>query len=393
MEKQRISPSRKKKLRRLANLMNQMHKMPVPAAGVIIEIMDFCIGPEEADYLLKMGTGQYTYEQASALSGLPEEQFHDFFERMLHKGFVWPSFESTEQRFEIAPVVPGWLEMQLVRGGEGPYEKEFARKTEDLLKSLGKLNVFPLRPLGNLLVKNMLEPFQTMGTVRKALEPAKSKRIPVNRNVEPRPSDIMPTHDVSEIIDMAGADNAIALVHCFCRHWRKLVDDPCRFDIPPESCLVVGPFAKHAAQYDFARLISKKEAFQVMEDVSKAGAVHTLFHEKDDTGRQHLAICNCCWDCCGLLGGFNRGCVPLYFKCNYEARIPDEEKCVGCEVCAKHCPTRAITLKEKKAKVEAARCIGCGQCVLQFPTDTLELVPNQRDVLVPLEKPSRARLR
>ncbi|MGB9721058.1 MAG: [Fe-Fe] hydrogenase large subunit C-terminal domain-containing protein [bacterium] len=40
----------------------------------------------------------------------------------------------------------------------------------------------------------------------------------------------------------------------------------------------------------------------------------------------------------------------------------DDEKCIGCVVCMKGCPTKAIRVRERKAKVIAERCIDCGEC-------------------------------
>ena len=193
-------------------------------------------------------------------------------------------------------------------------------------------------------------------------------------------------------MDRSAADNLICILPCFCRKWHRYAGAPCRFDIPKESCMVVGPFARHVAQMAGGRLISKKEALKALEASAKAGAVHSLFHERDNTGRPETAICSCCWDCCGVLGGFNRGAIPLYYKCHYQAAGPDPALCTGCGKCVKHCPTAAITLSGKKAVIKKDICIGCGQCTLQCPQGAVELVPCQRDVLVPVPKKSHARI-
>ena len=41
----------------------------------------------------------------------------------------------------------------------------------------------------------------------------------------------------------------------------------------------------------------------------------------------------------------------------------DRDKCVGCTSCIKRCPTKAIRVQNKKAKILSERCIDCAECV------------------------------
>lgn len=45
----------------------------------------------------------------------------------------------------------------------------------------------------------------------------------------------------------------------------------------------------------------------------------------------------------------------------------DWDKCKGCVACMRRCPTEAIRVRDKKAKVLYDRCIGCGECVRVCP--------------------------
>ncbi len=45
----------------------------------------------------------------------------------------------------------------------------------------------------------------------------------------------------------------------------------------------------------------------------------------------------------------------------------DTDLCVGCTTCIKFCPTKAIRVKNGKAKIFEDRCIDCGECIRRCP--------------------------
>ena len=51
----------------------------------------------------------------------------------------------------------------------------------------------------------------------------------------------------------------------------------------------------------------------------------------------------------------------------------DLEKCTGCERCVKACPNEALSLKDRKAKVNPRFCEGCRTCYYVCPTDAITL--------------------
>lgn len=43
--------------------------------------------------------------------------------------------------------------------------------------------------------------------------------------------------------------------------------------------------------------------------------------------------------------------------------VIDSKKCVGCASCVPYCPTRAISIQNKKAYIDLDKCVECGNCL------------------------------
>jgi len=50
----------------------------------------------------------------------------------------------------------------------------------------------------------------------------------------------------------------------------------------------------------------------------------------------------------------------------------DQDACIGCGLCRKHCAHGALTLVGKKMTIDHAKCAGCGSCIAVCPRDALQ---------------------
>lgn len=381
---------------RLVTFMNRQNKRFMPPFDPILRLIDLVTEPEELSLLLKMGTGVYSHEQVLALSGMNADKFNPLFESVKLKAFVGVKYtENNEERYSLHPFIVGWFEGIVVYLIGRPEEKEFANIYMSFFTTLRDYNIFPVRKTMDLVGRFMSVSNQSVGIVREEKNAKGKSRIIIDEEVVVPDSRIYPTNSINDMIMEYGKKSVIGQFKaCMCRQISANAGDPCRFKMPDDiSCMGFGDQIRPYLQTGAMRQISREEAYDVIQKARDSGAIHTVFHEKDDASLPQVGLCNCCWDCCGLFRTYNMGCVPLRYSCYSIAAIRDGSKCSGCGLCAKYCPTAAIRVVEKKVVLEAKKCIGCGQCVHQCVRSVVELKTDKRTAFLPTLKKSETRIK
>ena len=380
----------KDRLQQLADLMNEQSETPMIVTDDLLYIFDAALEPEEVDFMLKMGGGNLRRAEAEARVGLPPADFERLLEVLLDKGHITEleAEEGAEPYLHLMSVFPGWFEHYLMRGADTPDRREFSRRVTSYFAAAQAIPADML----NQILKDMA-PHRSVATAN----PSSSRLIQVEEAVPPQPSEVYPPHSVLNVLERLPEDEVISAGHCFCRHQRKLDGDPCRMDLPDESCLGIGPAAEHIIRRGMGSRISKQEAIELVKLAEEKGAVHQVGRlvPLKDFKVKHEAdiICNCCWDCCGVLGNYHRGNLPFMLKSYYIAEVPDEDECNGCGICEQFCPVDAIAVGEGGvAAVDPAMCCGCGLCALHCPESAVRLRPYERNVFLPVLEPGKRRI-
>lgn len=209
----------------------------------------------------------------------------------------------------------------------------------------------------------------------------KRVQIKVNKSFEVPPERILPAQEVENIINKF---DEIAVGHCFCRHYRDFLGQPCQQTDEREACFTFGKSARYTSSQGFSRMITRQEALEILKRSADAGLVHKAYHPNFNIDKDETSICNCCRCCCGNSVENSQGVVRN--ATNYLAII-DPELCTGCGTCVDKCHTHAAYINDdgKAARLEE-RCIGCGVCAAFCPEDAVSLQEGERIVRIPVAK-------
>ncbi|MHA1213159.1 MAG: 4Fe-4S binding protein, partial [Candidatus Heimdallarchaeota archaeon] len=339
---------------------------------------------------LVMGGGNHPYDELIKKIQLPEKDFQRILDALVYKGQVAIiKDEQGNDVYHIMTIFPGWFELFLMRGEKNADTILFAERVEELFESAYRL--------GNEEIIN--QSMRDVGAHIKVLASATptSSTIKIDKKLPQQENQIFATKSILDIFDKIEEDETIAVGHCFCRFEKELVGDHCRADMPMDTCISIGPGAEHVIKQGIARKITKSEAIAMIKTFQDKGAIHQatrIIPLKDFQAKYPIDIfCNCCWDCCGIIGNYNRGYLPYVLKTFHRAIISDIDKCTGCGECVKFCPVRAITLDENElAVINDELCIGCGQCHHHCDFDVIELIEDERDLFLPILDKDHARI-
>jgi len=373
-----------KKYQRAAGIIATAGIIPFAVTDTLIEIIRFYLDDRDVDFITaNFDRGKtLSHAQIKAKSGLSDEQIESITSRLAKKGIIFNQPNSSgEMVYRLLPLI-------LV----GTFEYTFMKQLPDGpqyadLKRIAGLYHTLLHELRDNIQRgydSLLPIFENQPAVDRTVpvftsESGKSINIIVNQKVDATEK-VLPARTVREIIDKF---DEIAVGHCFCRNYNKVLGHECEISAPSEVCFTFGKSARHTASQGFARMVSRDEAMEIMLKAEEAGLVHKAFHNGSNIGKEENSICNCCKDCCDTFTLWRSGTTPMVNSTNYLSVI-DRNKCTGCEICVQRCPVDAISMDAEGLAVRTeSYCIGCGICARFCPSEAISLLEGMRRVYVP----------
>ena len=346
-------------------------QMPMPISDALIELIQNIITIEQAQFIASVfKKPSLNIDQIKSNTTLDSNQLNQMLNVLMDNGVIvgLPSRRTGMMVYRLLGPFPGMFEYTNLKGETDEKHKKLARLFEKIFVEMrkGTQNNYD----------NFIKQFEKF--------PPVVRIVPVEEEIEDVPVDkVMPHEEVSKIVDKY---DDIALAHCYCRHSRDLLNEPCKVTDERKNCFLLGKSAQFAIEHKFANSVSKDEAKKIIKKASDEGLVHKAFHVHLKTDLDEEAICNCCSCCCGIFQLYSRGVMPYHCYTNYLAEV-NEENCIGCGTCVEICPMHTIDLVDTIAQINESKCIGCGLCAHHCPEEAIELKRiENREVFIPPPK-------
>lgn len=196
----------------------------------------------------------------------------------------------------------------------------------------------------------------------KSLHPV-FKVIPIEEALnEFVPHLIIPYTKASEILAQA---KKMVVIDCICRKTMR------RFDKPLNVCLVLGEATDFYVERGIGKVLTQKEA----QDVLKLASDNDLVHTIDNSAMRYPThiICNCDDQACVYIRGLKEfGSDKAITKSGYIS-VTDFSLCNNCGECVKKCIFDARIIENDKLQFIKEKCYGCGLCIKNCPVEAIKL--------------------
>lgn len=313
---------------------------PESETGDDIKLLKKLFTEDEAGIFLQLSPKLETPEEIIKRTGITEPGFALKLEDMASRGLLFRLNRNGIKRYGAIPFMHGLVEFRI-----NNLDAEMSGMLDNYFQSTFNTNI--AENAGMFL-----------------------RVVPVNKAVVVE-HHVAAFDDASRILK--ANENLIVVADCTCRKKSEITGTSC--GKPLETCFMFGSMAEYYIENRIGRKVDYEEAVNILRLAQESGLV-----TQPSTSQNPAGMCNCCGDCCGVLGAIKKFPAPaeLVFS-NYFSTV-NEFACIGCAACEEICPMEAINSSETGiAKVDLNRCIGCGLCAMKCPAGAISLIEKADD--------------
>jgi Pyruvate/2-oxoacid:ferredoxin oxidoreductase delta subunit len=341
----------------------------VPRTRETMKMLRTLFTEEEAEFLTHF-TAPYqdpeTMDKIVERTGKSQEEVEVLVNRLVSRGllFKYTSGKDGQVKHTLLPMAPGIFEFYFSSGRDSDEKRKVAELMEkSYLSGYG------------MEVGASEYPWARVMPIEKT--------ITVNREIN---ADlvILPFEEMSKFINTS---RKIAVINCSCRTKKKC-------DHPLETCLIFDYSAEFMVERGYGRYLTTEEALKLLEKAEDAGLVHSTLNAQT----RPTFICNCCTCACLILRGLSELHNPRAFAKSNFFPIRNDEVCTKCKKCINVCPMKANVYhaphddQPERILFLEERCIGCGLCAYHCPNGAIRMVKVRAQVpeMTPKEAMMRA---
>jgi ferredoxin len=275
--------------------------------------------------------------------GFSDAEIDENIDKLIKESFIERHY--SESKVDFARVLGAFVAENQVRKKKGTaLGKRYAKYWMDLAE-VSTYNLPTKTPYARVLPVEKTIP--TSGQV---------ERIEIKETIEDT-SQAVPYDFVTEMIRNT---DRIALAECYCRLSMEMAGKPCSHE--KETCFLFNEAARSLIETGVAREVSVDEAIEIVRRCEEAGLVHNVNNCEDEI----TFLCNCCPCCCPILGALNKGLTNVGQPSRFIPQF-DQNSCQTCGTCVEICYVHALSLVEGAILFDDAKCIGCGLCASHCP--------------------------
>ena len=314
---------------------------PATESGIEIKILKKLFNVKDAEMFLNMSPAVEEPASVAARLGKPVNEIAAQLEDMAKQGLLFRLKKGDSVKYGAIPFMHGLVEFHV--------------------KSLD-------RELGDMMEEYFEQGFhKTIADVKGMF----LRTVPVHESISVE-------HHVASFDDARAIlekNETIVVTECFCRKEKIIAEKGCGKEL--EACFMFGSMAKYYIDNNLGRRVNLNEAIEILKKAQEAGLV-----TQPGTAQNPAGMCNCCGDCCAVLGAIKKFPKPAEIVFSNHLAVVDDISCSGCEICLDRCQMDAITMSGNNiAQINPDRCIGCGLCVTTCPAGAIRLKPKESAAL------------